>query len=130
MFGEPRLIEIIDGDHEGKDMPEYFLSSYVLDHLGDEIKMTLETNLSKLRRWNADHGEIPDALESGGKQPRVDLVMFKDPHLPKDKQNLFALVEFKTGYIWQSPEKGPTDRDKLLELLKGIDMCPYGVICG
>jgi hypothetical protein len=43
--------------------------------------------------------------------------------LPKDKQDIFALVEFKRGWIGD-------DRDRVLILLKHIHTCRYGIVCG
>jgi hypothetical protein len=107
---------------------EHFLPSYVFDHLGGQFKMTLETNGEKLRRWNTDHGGV--ACPSFG-VPRVDLVIYDDHHLPKDKQSMFALVEFKCGYIWNYPaNRKLSDRNKLIGLLQHLDKCSWGVICG
>ena len=33
------------------DMPECFLAAFVLDHLGDEVTMTIETNSGKVIGW-------------------------------------------------------------------------------
>ncbi len=33
------------------DMPECFLAAFVLDHLGDEVTMTIETNSRKVIGW-------------------------------------------------------------------------------
>ena len=110
---------------------------HIFDHMGTKVTMTLETNFLSLLEWNThtrtsrraalsweDIRALSRAADIG--TPRVDLVIFADPHRPKDKQDILALVEFKRG--WISAEGG--DRDKLLLVLNHIDSCKYGVVCG
>ena len=123
----------VSGMAPDEEMPECFLSAFVFDHFGGEVTMTIETSARKLLGWNDDQRQRQGLLPAGpadlGLDARrlVDLIMFKDAHLPKNKQNFFALVEFKSGWI-DGAQNG--DRDKLLRLLKQIDTCPYGVVCG
>ncbi len=135
-----RYVEIT-GSPPG-DMPEYFMPAYIFDHIGDEITMTLETSFLKLLGWSMDANgaqrsqtttqdvkALTEAANLGS--PRVDLVVFKDPHLPKDEQRILALVEFKRGWIDGAQIPGRrSDRDKLLMLLNHIDTSQYGVVCG
>lgn len=117
----------VSGMSPDEEMPECFLSAYFFDHFGDEVTMTIETSARKLLGWNDDQRQRQGLLPAGpadlGLDARrlVDLILFKDAHLPKNKQNFFALVEFKSGWI-DGARNG--DRDKLLRLLKHIDTCP------
>lgn len=120
------------------DMPEYFMPAFILDHLGDEVTMTLETSFAKLLEWNEDariRGKLPErkllALVADLGSPRVDLVLYKDPHRPKAEQDILALVEFKRGWISGGDDPGGrSDRAKERRVLLHIDTCPYGVVCG
>jgi hypothetical protein len=51
-----------DGGEPDEDA-RVLLAAFVLDHLGDEVTMTIETNSRKLIRWNDDqrrrHGLLP-----------------------------------------------------------------------
>jgi hypothetical protein len=126
------------------DMPESFILAFIFDRLGNELKMTLESNFFKLLEWNMSsktgrHSKpsIKDirALASAANRgaQRVDLVIFADPHRPKSEQDILALVEFKSGWIsggGTDIPPGTSDREKLLLLLKHIDTSRYGVVCG
>jgi hypothetical protein len=115
----------VTGSLPKDDMPEYFLSSFLFDALGDEDPMSLETRVSSLRLRPISDLGYP-------KSPRIDLVIYKDRHLPKDRENLLALVEFKSGSVWQekTQTKPNTDREKLIVVLKTCPAGTYGVICG
>jgi len=130
----------ISGEDPFDDMPEHFLQSYTMDHLGDYITSTIETGLSKLSIWNKDvrkRNGLPPlpqeetmellALAETLGSPRVDMVLFEgdEDGRPKDKLDIFALVEFKKG-AWALDG----DRQKLLLILPHIDTCSYGVVCG
>ena len=108
-------------------MPEYFMPAFMLDHLGDEVTMTLETKFSLLWAWN--DGDRSRPLPDGIGSPRVDLVIYKDPHLAKSMQSFLALVELKRGWVDGDPD-APGDRHKLMGMLEYIDTCNYGVVCG
>ena len=121
------------------DMPEYFMPSFILDHLGDKVTMTLETSFAKLLEWNEDarkRSGLPErkllvSVVADLGAPRVDLVLYKDPHRRKNEQDLLALVEFKRG--WISGAHSPTDHSdqaKVRRLLQHIDICRYGIVCG
>jgi len=97
----------------------------------------------KLLNWNAESARRSGLSRPSEKDlkslsvaadlgsPRVDLVIFKNPHRAKDEQDFLALVEFKSGWIDGAQIPGRRgDRDKLLLLLQHIDTCPYGVVCG
>jgi hypothetical protein len=131
-----RYVEVSDLDPEA--MPEYFMPAFIFDHMGNDVSMTLETNFLTLLEFNmhakGGHRESPAmediralAIAADLGKPRVDLVIYADPHLPKNKQPFLALVEFKKGWI-SAGEGG--DRDKLQRVLKHIDICKYGVVCG
>jgi hypothetical protein len=124
-------------------MSESFIQSFILDHLGGELKMTLETHVEKLVEWNMitrargctrpspqDVKEL-SASENLGRKPRIDLVIFADR--PKDQWDILALVEIKSGWIAgggpQIPEH-KDDRAKLLRVLQYLDTCRYGIVCG
>lgn len=124
----------------GEWPPELFVTAFILDHLGDEITMTMETGFTKLVDWNAavrkrrglsnppltDH-LVALAAELGA--PRVDLVAFEGLDRPKREQDMLALIEFKSGWIDGRPIPG-SDRNKLRRVLQLIETCPYGVIAG
>lgn len=125
-------------------MPEYFMASFILDHLGSDVTATLEMNFSTLVEWNDDarkhHGlpkHSPDdralllAEQLGGR--RVDMVLFEgeEERKAKDLQDFFALVEVKRGWIDAASVTGKiSDRDRLLMLLDRIDTCKWGIACG
>ena len=130
----------ISGEDPFDDMPEHFLQSYTMDHLGDEFTATIETGLSKLSTWNKDIRKrnrlppLPDedtlqllALAEILGAPRVDMVLFEGDEVGRSKYelDLLALVEFKKG-AWALE----SDRQKLLSILPHIDTCRYGVVCG
>jgi len=120
-------------------LPEYFMSAFIFNDIGDRITLTLETPFSKLSEWNNDGrrrlGLPPQSQEETEAllklaedigAPRVDMVMFTgEDGIPKDEQNFLALVEFKRWDI----ERGG-DRSKILRILRHIDTCNYGVACG
>lgn len=118
-------------------MPETFIQSYILDHMGDDVTVVLETHFNELVKWSLETKNerkapvsakrITDAIQAvdmGTK--KIDLVLFKNPHLPKPQQDILALVEVKNQRISAEGE----DRDKLIEVLRHIDSCPYGIVCG
>jgi hypothetical protein len=56
-------------------------------------------------------------------------VLYEGFDQPKDKQDFWALVEIKSG--WISGTKLPeSDRSKLLSILEYVDTRPYGLACG
>lgn len=135
-----RYVDVTDTAPEY--MPEYFMPGFILDHWGDHRTVTLETSFAKLLEWNEDSAsraglrqprsvlEVLSATDKLG-SPRVDLVIFKDPHLPKKQQDMLALVEFKRQWIDGAQIPGRQgDRDKLRSILDYIDTCSYGVVCG
>jgi hypothetical protein len=113
-------------------LPEYFISSYILDHVGGGVGGTLETSFSKLTALNnelresrhlpprKDADELLVLAEAIG-TPRVDLALVES--VEPSQRNFIALAEFKKGEF-------NCDREKLLRILKHIDRCPYGVVCG
>ena len=122
-------------------MPEYFMPAFIFQKLGRSTRITLETSLIHLVRWNNDYREqrqlakVPDAdalqrMESlSVRSPRVDMVLF-DSARPSEK-GLLALVEFKAGWIsFLAPPAPLSDRDKLLRILSLVDTCLYGIACG
>jgi hypothetical protein len=125
-------------------MPEYFMRAFFLDRSGNEITMTLETGFGTLVEWNTGvriRRSMPErahddrllrlAEQLGGR--RVDLAIFagEEEHKAKDQQDLFALVEYKRGWISANRDPGGmSDRDKLLMLLAHVDTCPCGIVCG
>jgi len=130
----------VSGENPFDDMPEHFLQAFILDHLGNEITMTIETGLSKLARWNDDGRKrlgMPPlgaseeaALKSAAKNlglRRLDMVVFDQvhPNQVKSDQGILAVVEFKKG-AWALE----LDRKKLLLILALIDTCKYGVVAG
>ena len=87
-----RYVEISGLDPEA--MPEYFMPAFVLDHMGDQVTMTLETNFMSLIEWNmhskTGRRALPSfedikalSLAANIGAPRIDLVMFADPHRRK-----------------------------------------------
>jgi hypothetical protein len=130
----------VSGEDPFDDMPEHFLQSYTMDHLGDGITATIETGLSKLSAWNRDvrkRNGLPPLPQEETLQllglaeklgaPRVDMVLFEGDETGRSKYELdiLALVEFKKG-AWALD----SDRQKLLLILPHIDTCRYGVVCG
>jgi hypothetical protein len=130
----------ISGEDPLIDMPEYFLQSFIMDHLGDEFTITIETSLTKLSKWNDGARKLlsipplPSSekakLEFLGTEiglPRVDMALFDrdDLRQRKDDQGFLAFVEFKKG-VWAMV----SDRHKLMKILPHIDTCPYGIVCG
>ncbi len=112
------------------EMPKYFMQSFMLDHIGDDVRMTLGINFRKLIDYNGGRSGYEEDLTSIG-NPIVDAVMYKNPHLPKEKQDFLALIELKGGYIDVAQLPGRvSDQDKLLRILRHIDKCPYGIACG
>jgi hypothetical protein len=120
--------------------PELFVTAFILDHLGDEFTMTMETGFTKLVDWNSDvrkrrglsgppltdHLVAPTA-DLGA--PCIDLIAFEGRDRPKNEQDMLALIEFKGGWIDGRQTPG-SDRNKILRVLQLIETCPYGVIAG
>jgi hypothetical protein len=122
----------------GEWPPEAFVTAFILDHLGDEIPMTMETGLTKLVDWNANVRKRRGlsnplstdhlvALKAELGAPRVDLIAFEGR--PNGERDMLALIEFKSGWIDGRPIPGG-DRNKLRRMLQLIETCPYGVIAG
>jgi hypothetical protein len=124
--------------------PEYLMPALICRELGDtigeggtQLSVTLETTFSTLWEWNSaarvrDLRSVPSELVKLGEKlgtQRVDMVLFSvQPGISKDDHDLFALVEFKRGNLEE--EHGNKDREKLRGVLKYIDTCSYGVVCG
>lgn len=135
---------VVETGEDPWNMPEYFMPAFILDHLGDKITATLETNFNTLVQWNAGvrkrhglaqqaHDERSLSLTQQLDQRRVDMVLFEgqEEQKPKDQQDFLALIEFKRGQIDAGSFPGKiSDRDKLLMFLAQIDTCPWGVACG
>jgi len=103
-------------------MPEYFVSSYILQHLGSRWVMTLETNLNHIMCLN-------QSIPAKNSKRRVDMVIF-DP-ITNAKSTILALAEFKNGKLdYETIPSKDSDRDKMLRLFSLIDTCPYGIVCG
>jgi hypothetical protein len=123
----------VTGLSPSEDLPERFITAFVLDKLGDEVTLTLETSLSKLWRWNLNALKglrlpIPEnpeeefaliAAELGA--PRVDMAIWAGEG-QKDEQDCFAIIEFKN---WKIIER---ERDKVYNIIKHL-ICPHGAIC-
>ncbi len=135
--GADAIFRYVEVSGEGPaDMPEYFLPAMILQQLGSTISMTLETRFSKLSEWNNNArvrhclsrlpNEEQDLLHLAEEvgSPRVDMVVYDRPDLPKNEQGFLALVEFKKGWI------APDDRLKLFGIFPHADTCPYGITCG
>jgi hypothetical protein len=117
-------------------LPEYFMPAFIFHELGQTV--TLETGFSKLIHWNNEarkHRNIPPrstkeeeellALAEELGTPRVDMVIYGPQRdgIPKEEYEFLALAEFKKGEFSR-------DRDKLLRVLRHIETCPYGIVCG
>jgi hypothetical protein len=130
----------VSGENPFDDMPEHFLQAFILDHLGDEVTLTIETGFSKLILWN-DHARrrqgVPPLRETEKAEliaaaqniglPRIDIVVFDEAHPDQAKtdQAILALVELKKG-AWAIDN----DRKKLRQILPHVDTCKYGVVAG
>ncbi len=122
----------------GLVMPESFVAGFVFDKLGSKlgskVSMTLETNTHTLARHNEDakarhsarrfnQTAVDVALKKlGGRKRKIDLVVYQGESPKKDEHDPFALVEFKLLKLGR-------DRERLLDILEVIDVCPYGVVC-
>jgi len=124
--------------------PEYFMPAVIcsgfgnnIDESDNQLSVTLETTFSTLWEWNSDarardSKSVPSELVKLGENlgtQRVDMVLFSgQTGIPKSKHDLFALVEFKKGNLEE--EHGNKDREKLRGILRYIDTCSYGIVCG
>jgi hypothetical protein len=84
-------------DLDIKFMPETFIQSYILDHMGDDVTIVLETHFNELLRWclpKAAADEVSAAISAADMgTKKIDLILFKNPHMPKAQQEVLALVE-------------------------------------
>jgi hypothetical protein len=128
---------------EPSTAPEYFMPAFIMNDLGNavhserELTFTLETTFSTLREWNCDaKARAGDTLPTDlvrlaeeRKSSRVDMVLFAGaPGTHKHAHDFVALIEFKRGNLEE--EHGNLDRSRLLRLLRHIDTCEYGIVCG
>ncbi len=116
----------ISGENPLERMPEYFVSSFVFDHL--QRTATLETNFKKLSEWDRDAtldtDPITKSMKAAGDGLRTDLVLFtNDLAKTRQEQRLFALVEFKLRMI------SDADRAKIISMMRHLKTCKYGLIC-
>jgi hypothetical protein len=130
---------------EPSTAPEYFMPAFILsefgkdvDETGNQLTITLETTFSTLWEWNSnartrDPGSIPSDLVRLGEKlgtQRVDMVLFTGQvGIPKDQHDFLALVEFNKGNL-EAEQEDKTDRDKLRGVLRYIDTCRHGIVCG
>jgi hypothetical protein len=136
---------LISGE-DSDTAPEYFMSAFIMCYLGNQadgnrnqLTITLETTFRTLWQWNSEarhrNGRsIPADLVKLGEElgtQKVDMVLFSGPDgTPKSDHEFLALVEFKRGNLETPGPGGITDHEKLLGLLKFVDTCPYGIVCG
>jgi hypothetical protein len=135
-----RYAEIAAIDPIG-DMPEHFISSMVFEKIGRKfagkgIAFGLEISVKKLRAYNiAAKANLrindilvppPDPSEASTPSgyEKVDMAIFESD-ASNARRGLLALVEFKFGF--GSPWL--RDRDKLLRILREIDVCQWGIFC-
>lgn len=111
------------------DPPEQFLSAFVLNQLGNEFAVTVETNSAELWEWNCEMKRLgPRTMPEDYKREmagcRCDLVLLWGEGPDRSSYPFLALVEFKNWW--------PSDDDvrKLSEWLRHLDMCPWGLACG
>jgi hypothetical protein len=118
----------ISCEEPGDHMPEYFVSSYIFDHLKSGFAMTLETSFRILRAWD-DQMDKPaggivsanapldtmEEMEVGAQKGRSDLVLFPE--------NSIMIVEFKRHFVF------PPDREKILYVLSKLKHGTGGAIC-
>ncbi len=120
-----------------------FMPALIFHQLGGTLTSTLETPFSKLREWNTDtknrrglsrpSDDVDELLALAERlgELRVDMVLFEGEGVPKHEQAMCALVEFKRGFLdYESKDYRRSDKEKLTEILKHIDTCPYGIVCG
>ena len=123
-------------------MPEYFMPAFIMNCLGDDVTFTLETGFATLHTWNGDSRERNLRNDLRVEEPllsdeiygrRIDMVIFEGQNegKPKHEQDIFALAEFKRGWIDSAKTPGKiSDRDKLLMFMNFIDTSKYGIVCG
>ncbi|HYU12945.1 MAG TPA: hypothetical protein VEK82_10245 [Stellaceae bacterium] len=121
------------------DLPEYLMPALILDNIGEDFAVSLETQVSTLIERNdyirKRRGISPPSPEDQTRlhtiaqalrRQLVDVVLYQVDGLdhPRNRLDFLALVEIKKGCVW------PADRSKLLSILPLVDTCPYGIACG